>query len=584
MPKSKPPPPSFSPAMAIATSLLSRSQPQNSALHQFILHILTISRLTSSGSPRLPNTALQSLTSPKSQISYFDVLQQIVSSESLRRDLQPDQAVNLLSNLVNMGRSRIAPGSTDGRQLVAVLTAYKICLEAIPADTLASIGVSLARHDIKGTRRETDISIDVGDEYTVMSNADSATTVATSIDSATSATLLSITRDPLLSNVIRISTHHSATTRPALFSFLVSLLYAFPTSSGIKENIVNTLVYSSQSDSSRGLLRELWRGWIRSSPLSKALAQGSSTSSVTTSVSSALFSEAYRQDWPNLILLAEMYARCLLTLGDDEFFANPASGNDAMSRNPLSTDEVIGFSALWRNVAFALYWQPELLGATDESGRLRSVVGTNVPLEALRKLATGLLQSLHARECVFRFRTHRHDADSSCSSRKQFAPRGHWIMTSQLDLQSFVESAILEDQKLDEEEEASNMPSRSQGADSDDDMENESSIRRTHATTRQSLPTRRQMAFLSPRLGVLNNSMSRVFYRPLFKLTCMRVYSTLRDPIRSPRVHIPAVYRQRSRKASSESSCWTRSKPVFGGYRWEKDSCRCYYSTRTRSR
>lgn len=81
-------------------------------------------------------------------------------------------------------------------------------------------------------------------------------------------------------------------------------------------------------------------------------------------------------------------------------------------------------------------------------------------------------------------------------------------MTSQLDLQSFVESAILEDQKIDEEEEASVASGRMQVDSDDDDMEMEYGPRRMHATARRHLPTRRQMAFLSPRLGVLNNSRS----------------------------------------------------------------------------
>jgi ubiquitin-protein ligase E3 C len=299
-----------------------------------------------------------------------------------------------------MGKARIAPGKTSGQYLVSTLSAYKTCLEAIPSDTLASIGVALAHHNVKGKSRETAITLD--DEDTIMAGTDQAAEPSTLLDVSTSTAILSITRDPFLSHVIRISNHFSSTTRPALFAFLVSLLYAFPLSTGIKESIVNTLVYSSQSDSSRGLLRELWRGWIRSSALARALMQGSSTTSVTTSVAAALFNEAYQQDWPNLVLMAEMYSRCLLTLGDDEFFANPGTGgSDAMSRNPLSADEVIGFSALWRNIAFALYWQPELLESKDARGRQRTVVGTNVPLEALRKLATGLLQSLHTRECVF---------------------------------------------------------------------------------------------------------------------------------------------------------------------------------------
>lgn len=91
-------------------------------------------------------------------------------------------------------------------------------------------------------------------------------------------------------------------------------------------------------------------------------------------------------------------------------------------------------------------------------------------------------------------------------------------MTSEMDLHSFVESAIVEDQKLDEEEqeaeEESSAPTvpvrRGRAAYENDDMEEDEDERpvRRMAPARRTLPTRRQMAFVSPRLGVLNNSES----------------------------------------------------------------------------
>ena len=98
---------------------------------------------------------------------------------------------------------------------------------------------------------------------------------------------------------------------------------------------------------------------------------------------------------------------------------------------------------------------------------------------------------------------------SSASSRRQFTPENHWIMTSQMDLQSFIESAILEDQALDDENDAQNprLNGRRSPLNENVDSDDEESAR-PQAIIRRNVPSRRQMTFLSPRLGVLNNSMS----------------------------------------------------------------------------
>lgn len=84
-------------------------------------------------------------------------------------------------------------------------------------------------------------------------------------------------------------------------------------------------------------------------------------------------------------------------------------------------------------------------------------------------------------------------------------------MTSQIDIQSFIESAIMEDQAIDSEEAVVQAQDRQFGRrggryddeDTDDDADE---LPRPQTTVKRNLPSRRQMAFLSPRLGVLNNS------------------------------------------------------------------------------
>merc|ERR1712093_731507 len=150
-------------------------------------------------------------------------------------------------------------------------------------------------------------------------------------------------------------------------------------------------------------------------------------------------------------------------------------GNTIISRNPLTIDEVIGVSALLRNIVFTLYWQPEVLH-NDSAGTANTIAGTRVSYEQFRKLGTGLLQMIHAR-----------------GSRRQFTPVGHWIMTSQLDIQSFIESAIIEDQAIDSEDtdmgqQQTRMTRQTRGrfAESDDDEDEE--LPRPQATVKRNLP------------------------------------------------------------------------------------------------
>ena len=75
---------------------------------------------------------------------------------------------------------------------------------------------------------------------------------------------------------------------------------------------------------------------------------------------------------------------------------------------------------------------------------------------------------------------------SVLSSRKSFTPPDHWLVTSQIDVQPFVEAALLDGQQLSAAVEA--LPGRN----------------RARGGNARTL-TKRQVAALSPRLGVLNN-------------------------------------------------------------------------------
>ncbi|EPQ26072.1 uncharacterized protein PFL1_06280 [Pseudozyma flocculosa PF-1] len=394
------------------------------------------------------------------------------------------------------------------------------------------------------------------------------------LDAQTNKRLSAVVSESHLSALLTASGRFPTSTRQALCSFLCSTLTAWPAAG--RERVFNTIMYgyvqparSAEAAAAKtasgslqaakggagqlvgGFVRELWRGQIRGNPLARTLAaarHGSGTRETLATLSDA----GHSSEWPAFVLICELYSRCLLTIGDDEFYppsssvsglgGGPAmaSRDGASSRNPLTLDEVVSLSAILRNLAFAMYWyegsgplanldgddgRPAGSGVAAPSASSRSrivprVPGMKLPLLSLRNLLTKLLQQLHARD-----------------SRRRFTPDDHWLMVSQLDLQSFIQTVILEERELNgaphqsmppSELEADAERSRSprngtngrtsdrdaRGGDDGDDGDDDDDGRIPPLPVAERLRTRRgqtsklsarNLAFLSPRLGVLNN-------------------------------------------------------------------------------
>lgn len=328
-----------------------------------------------------------------------------------------------------------------------------------------------------------------------------------------------------LTAILNLSNRFPSTTRPALYSFLCSILAAWP--SDIKTATLNAVLYgtsestaapassnaaSASAAAGQGPIRELWRGYTRSSLLARRLG------SISASNADASLFRKPVDGWAPLVLLAELYSRLLLTLGDDEFFpsrqggtATPssatsgrasASGTAIAARNPLTMDEVSSLIALVRNLAFTLYWHQDVAAVGSRSVETsQQVPGLRYSFAALRDLATRLLQQVHARD-----------------ARHRFTKEDFWLMTDEMDMESFIESVMLEEEKLAEEQaereanaqSSSNAPLAS--ADGDDLFDEE--MAPLEATMPRSTTARassrkfisaRKMAFISPRLGILNN-------------------------------------------------------------------------------
>ncbi|WVQ98113.1 hypothetical protein IAU59_005235 [Kwoniella sp. CBS 9459] len=223
--------------------------------------------------------------------------------------------------------------------------------------------------------------------------------------------------------------------------FCVGLLTAFKGSPKY-EGVLDAL---SEGDKGRGLVKRIWREGVRGK-------WGDSADS------SCWDTFADNPATPCLLLLTYIYNHYLLLTPDDEFFSTTS--------NALTTDEILELAGVWRDLAFWGYMNGGSGGGQAHSNSMGS--------EEVRGLFTRGVTRVVER-----------------SARRKFADPDFWVMRSQMDMRGFVEAAVFEDAELT----------------SSDDMDvdiSESATLPRWARARQRF-TKRQMAYISPRLGLLNN-------------------------------------------------------------------------------
>lgn len=316
--------------------------------------------------------------------------------------------VNLVANLLAFTPPRYAI-------LQSVLPSYLSLLTAV----LNSLPVNALDPPAASTSSWSHGDSDDEDHHTVVSVVTDFNAVPLpTLDPRTAKRLQTLPSPQHLSSII-------ANCRSSIITFILSLTSVWPA----KRDTVLTAVLTSTGT---GFLRELYRGRVRSLPIGKDENPG------------AVMDPAHAGAWPSLLLLVDLYTQALLTMGDDEFF--DASG----TRNPLTLDDLTSFSRQLLNIAFTLYWRD------DQTGLQKEMVSPDVRCtwEGARQKVTNCLLAIHSRD-----------------SRKPFVSPEHWLVSSQIDMNGFIDAAIYEEQAL------SDGPA----------------------------PTKRQMAQMSPRLGVLNN-------------------------------------------------------------------------------
>ena len=286
------------------------------------------------------------------------------------------------------------------------------------------------------------------------------------VDPKTKKQIDNLISDQHIRSVLATSTRFAHSTRPALCTFLIATLCAWPVS--VRDTLLISLLYGYDKEGSTrsmqigSLVRELWRGWIRSSFLTRKMAvkeQSSSTNVVA--MRDALTNTAYAQDWTLFLTMCIVYGRCLVILGDDEFYPRESMDASMPTRNPLTMDELVVLSGLLRNLVFFMHW--DNVGMTGDS---EYITGTRMRVDQVRELCTRLLQQLHTRD-----------------SRHRFVPESHWHMLNENDLTSFIQAVVLEEREL--------------AVSQDQDREN-------HRAPLSAF-SQRKRDFMTPRLKVLNN-------------------------------------------------------------------------------
>ncbi|EJD34846.1 HECT-domain-containing protein [Auricularia subglabra TFB-10046 SS5] len=337
-----------------------------------------------------------------------------VDSATLVNSLPPLTRVHVLANLSTF--MPVARYETLAKQsLQAYLNLLNVLVGSLPPTSLeeppAQATIAIARE------------IDSDDEYTAPDPSAGMTgSLLRQIDGKTATRINNLLAQAHLRALLKLGDRV-----PGVYALLSNACALWP---GSRRRILGEAVAQGGGE----LVKTLWRAFVRASPIGR-------------DVDARLLTDpGNASHWPPFIFLLQVYTQMLLTMGDEEFFSAPGA-----PRNPLTLDEVAALSKKALNVAFMLYWNED---QTDVKEGF--VPGLSMRWEGVRADSTLFLQSVHARD-----------------SRRQFTPQDHWLLTSQIDVASFVEAAVIEDTEL-------TLPDAIQ-------------------------PRKRQIAFMSPRLGVLHN-------------------------------------------------------------------------------
>ncbi|KAG8852075.1 hypothetical protein FRB91_007040 [Serendipita sp. 411] len=398
------------------------SQPAyHQSLTQVMVHIMTI--------PLLPNRILSSLADFNNHVPFgaLDLVDLATVSNVVAVDVS---TLHLLANLITFVSPRHAPNTQlpmTNAALLSYISLLNNILSVIPSNSL-----EIWKEDLTSVNPWANDDSDEEDHPSAPRSVRSRPSIFPT-DEKTAAKLSNLVSQANMDSLL-IAANRSPSTWQQFLQLVINIGAKWPAK---RESVLSTIVVGSGNF----IFKQLWRDSVRRSPLGADIS------------GSALRNPQFKNDWPALLLLTELYTQALLTMTDDEFFSNTARTGSTAARNPFIIGEVVLFSRQLLNIAFYLYWN-------EDANSIQSctIPGLPVSWELVRERFTKCLQAIHARD-----------------SRRPFTPPNHWLVMDQLDVRSFVEAAIIEDQQLEDDN---------------------NSLRKL---------TKRELAYLSPRLGILNN-------------------------------------------------------------------------------
>lgn len=187
--------------------------------------------------------------------------------------------------------------------------------------------------------------------------------------------------------------------------------------------------------------------------------------------------------WRVILVFLELYT-FVIKLMDDEEFLRESRGTARL--NPLEKSQIRDLTIFLKNMGFTMYFNStDITSFGDLAG---------ISVDYVKGLVTGLLRSIYERD-----------------SRRHFLPKGHWLMTSRLDMSNFISAVVAEEesrkQLQDQDEDDDQM-----GSDSDEEWyasahrtTREAHMREKRLRAQRHASKKRYLQSVAPRLEILQN-------------------------------------------------------------------------------
>jgi ubiquitin-protein ligase E3 C len=165
------------------------------------------------------------------------------------------------------------------------------------------------------------------------------------------------------------------------------------------------------------------------------------------------------EEWRVVLVFLELYTFVLKITDDEEFLGASSGSNLRESKNALPIEDLKDLTIFLKNMGFSMYFNSQEISESFEPSleplstanlsrhfggksttvetkaeaapQTISVAGTvGMSLDYVKGLVTGLLRAVYDRD-----------------SRRNFLPKGHWLMTSRLDMTNFITAVVSEDER-----------------------------------------------------------------------------------------------------------------------------------------